>query len=326
VRGHNARAERRHHLRGWPWTFWARLGAPIVLGAAVLVAGERESGATEESAAESTAGAGVEGASRGGAEPDWTAADPPRNSLSFWGHACCYLDIAGIGIVTDPVFDASIGFVYRRRTPAPNPAAYDQTEIILLSHAHRDHLSPKTLATFPDSAVILCSAATAAYLPELTSQIVSLRPGDRYDFAGGAIIAVAAHHPSGRNALSIDQVGDALGFVIETLERTIYYTGDSDYFAGFAEVGRTHAPDLVLLNLNAHLYAADAVQAVRDLGMPAVVPIHHGAFAGPNDLASPRRREELRASEVDVIELEVGETRLLDSLRLSTAPRGAGGG
>jgi L-ascorbate metabolism protein UlaG (beta-lactamase superfamily) len=292
----------------------------MALGAAMLVGPERESGAIAQ--AEDAMEVTLPAAS----ERDWTAADPPRNSLSFWGHACCYLDIAGTGIVTDPVFDSSIGFVYRRRCPAPSLAAYDETEIILLSHAHRDHLSPKTLAMFPPSAVILCSPATAAYLPERSAQIVRMRPGDCYDFAGGAIIAVAAHHPGGRNSLSAAPAGDALGFVIETPERTIYYTGDSDYWSGFAAVGRAHAPDLVLLNLNAHLYSADAVQAVRDLGMPAVVPIHHGAFASPNDLASPARRSELKASAVELIELEVGETRPLDAFRLSTTRRAAGGG
>ena len=294
----------------------------MALAAAIFAASEGES----DTLAEAVAGDGLGSGSGAGSKPDWTEADPPVNSLSFWGHACCYLDIAGTGIVTDPVFESSIGFVYRRRTPAPRRAAYDKTEIILLSHAHRDHLSPKTLATFPGSAVILCSPASAAYLPELRSQIVPMRPGDCYDFEGGAIIAVAAHHPGGRNSLIMEQAGDALGFVIETGERTIYYTGDSDYFAGFAAVGRDHAPDVVLLNLNAHLYSTDAVQAIRDLGMPAVVPIHHGAFASPNDLASPARRSHLRASEVELIELEVGETRLFDALRLSTAPRGAGGG
>ena len=92
--------------------------------------------------------------------------DPPENAITFWGHACTYIDIAGFGIVTDPVFDQAT-FFRRRKVPAPPPPAYRNARVVLLSHAHQDHLSPRSLVTFPAETVILAPVPTAELLEEL---------------------------------------------------------------------------------------------------------------------------------------------------------------
>ncbi len=48
--------------------------------------------------------------------------DPPADAITFWGHACCYIDIGGFGIVTDPVFEKKTIFRWRK-VPAPPPSA-----------------------------------------------------------------------------------------------------------------------------------------------------------------------------------------------------------
>ncbi|HWN83380.1 MAG TPA: MBL fold metallo-hydrolase, partial [Candidatus Udaeobacter sp.] len=192
---------------------------------------------------------------------DWTESDPLPNSISFWGHAACYLDLDGTGIVTDPVFGDWLAHVFPRTVPAPAPSTYDQARIVLISHAHRDHLDRSTLATFPPSATILCPEPALEHLTGLPSPVIAMAPGDTYDFPGGTIVAVPAHHPGGRNSLAGSPDGGALGYVIRTPARTLYYTGDTSYFDGFKTVAATYAPDIVLFNLNAHLRAGHALQA-----------------------------------------------------------------
>src|SRR5262245_39515007 len=95
---------------------------------------------------------------------------PPHDALTFWGHACCYLDADGFGIVTDPVFQE--GFtIMRRRIAAPPPHSYRAARLVLLSHAHPDHLDPETLRTFPAQCVILCPQPSAKYLKGLTQKV-----------------------------------------------------------------------------------------------------------------------------------------------------------
>ena len=33
---------------------------------------------------------------------------PPRDAITFWGHACVYIDVDGVGVVTDPVFERTL--------------------------------------------------------------------------------------------------------------------------------------------------------------------------------------------------------------------------
>src|SRR5262249_5826834 len=109
---------------------------------------------------------------------------PRRDALTFWGHACCYLDVDGYGIVTDPVFQKAFT-IERRHIPTPPPASYRSARLVLLSHAHPDHLDAATLSTFPADCVILCPEPSKKYLGKVPQQVRTMRPGDSYAFPGG---------------------------------------------------------------------------------------------------------------------------------------------
>lgn len=238
---------------------------------------------------------------------------PERNSITFWGHACSYIDIDGVGVVTDPVFRETL-FFRHRRGPAPPPSSYAGARVILISHAHPDHLDPPTLRTFPAESVILCPEPALKHLKGLGKEVRVMRAGEVYDFEGGSITAVAMQHMGGRWGLSAAADGRALGFVIETPRETIFYTGDSNYFSGFADVGWSHDPDILLLNVNGHLRGTDAVRAAWATRARVVVPMHWGTFPywifGGNN--RPRDEETLRrliAGRLRV--LEVGQSMAL---------------
>jgi L-ascorbate metabolism protein UlaG (beta-lactamase superfamily) len=81
-----------------------------------------------------------------------------------------------------------------------------------------------------------------------------------------------------RLGLDASQDGRALGYVIETPVATVFYSGDTDHFSGFANVGWSFEPDIALLNVNGHLPGTDAARAGWATRAPVVVPIHWGAF------------------------------------------------
>lgn len=202
----------------------------------------------------------------------------PRNAITYLGHACSYIDINGVGIITDPMFDGSYSLFHKRKIAPPPRSAYAEASIILISHAHRDHLSPETLARFSKETTILCSAPCEKKIPELGMTVKVLKPGDSYTFQGGTITAVPALHPGGRNSLKAGADGRAIGFIIRTPRITLYYSGDTDYFDGFRDIGKTYQPDLAILNINGHLNSSDAVRAVVTLGVTRVIPSHYGAY------------------------------------------------
>jgi L-ascorbate metabolism protein UlaG (beta-lactamase superfamily) len=202
---------------------------------------------------------------------------PPRDAITFWGHACTYIDVGGVGIVTDPVFERTV-FFRTRRIPAVPASSYAGAKVVLISHAHDDHLDPGTLRTFPDDVVILCPEPCARHLDDVGRTVRVMRPGDVFETGDARIIAVAAHHAGSRFGTRASAAGDALGYVLETPSATIFYSGDTDYFSGFADVGWTYHPDVAILNVNGHLPSTDATRAARATGARVVIPTHWGGF------------------------------------------------
>jgi L-ascorbate metabolism protein UlaG (beta-lactamase superfamily) len=245
-------------------------------------------------------------------------AEPPRDAITFWGHACAYIDVGGVGIVTDPVFEARYSIFHKRLIPSPPFEAYDQASVVLISHAHQDHLNPETLARFAPHTTVLCPAPAAAKARESGREVRVMRPGDEFRVGEVAIVAVAAHHPGGRLSLKARADGGALGYVVRAPALTIYYSGDTDYFPGIAEVGERYRPDIALLNVNLHLPADDAFRAAISLGMPLVIPMHSGAYGGPHAGRDARFREEV----VEYLGRFAAPLRVGESLPLAGRGRG----
>ena len=251
-------------------------------------------------------------------------AEPPRNAITFWGHACSYIDIEGFGIVTDPVFETRYSVFHKRKIPSPPPQAFDQTSVVLISHAHLDHLHPETLARFASHTVVLCPAPAAKKARESGRWVTVMKPGDEFAFPGGTITAVLADHPGGRSSRKARADGGALGYVICTPRLTIYYSGDTEYFAGIAQIGERYRPDIAILNVNVHLKSEDAVRAAKALGMPVVIPTHTGAYDGPHAGRDLRYRSEFAKMLGPLaVPLKVGESLPLPGY--SKAPADSGG-
>ena len=75
--------------------------------------------------------------------------------------------------------------------------------------------------------------------------------------------------------------------MLEDDELRVFFSGDSGYFAGFAEIGRRFGPfDLTLMETGAydkrwpyvHMHPQQTVQAHRDLLGRWLLPIHNGTF------------------------------------------------
>jgi L-ascorbate metabolism protein UlaG (beta-lactamase superfamily) len=246
--------------------------------------------------------------------------DPPPNAITFWGHACAYVDLDGFGIVTDPVFEETAPFRWRK-VGAPPPPAYRNARVVLLSHAHGDHLSPRTLATFPQECVILCPEPCAHHLREIGRRIEVMRPGDTFEIPGGKITAVVAKHAGDRRGLFPSDEGDALGWVIEAPAVTIFWSGDTNWFPGFDDVGTRFRPDVTLLNISGHLHGMEAVRAAWASRARTIVPMHFGAY-GYFFFAEPKKPRDW-----EVMQKHLGEQLVLLGLGESLAlpgPRRSG--
>jgi hypothetical protein len=74
---------------------------------------------------------------------DWL--NGSENGFVWLGHACFFMRINGVNLITDPVFEKLSPFHKRYTTLPFHINELPQIDYILLSHNHRDHLSGNSL-------------------------------------------------------------------------------------------------------------------------------------------------------------------------------------
>jgi L-ascorbate metabolism protein UlaG (beta-lactamase superfamily) len=225
------------------------------------------------------------------------------------------LELGDARLLTDPLLRKRLGHLSRR---VPMPREIGRVDAILISHVHRDHLDPASLATLEGTPSIVAPVGAGDLLREQGFEdVIELPEGESTALRGVRVTAVAAHHPA-RRGLRSPWV-PSLGFVIEDGPR-VYFAGDTDAY----EAMEALAPlDVALLPVwgwgpslgRGHLNPRTAAETLRLLRPRVAVPIHWGTYfpigRGGRRLADPphefaRHAAEL-APDVEVRVLKPGD-------------------
>ena len=209
----------------------------------------------------------------------------PGEELTWAGHATVLLDIGGFRILTDPTLTRRVAHL-RRRRPLPAPDIGD-VDLVLLSHAHMDHLHLPSLRRVRPTARHVAPEGTAPLLRAAgRSGITEVVVGDRVEIGPVTIEVVPAAHPPGRGPHS-RIVARPVGYVVDTGTRRYYFAGDTDLFDGMRALRDV---DVALLPIwgwgptigNGHLDPTRAAAASVLIRPGLVVPMHWGTYA-PED-------------------------------------------
>lgn len=247
--------------------------------------------------------------------------------LAYLGHATVRLDVGGIRLLTDPVLRERIGPLLRQG-PALEPRAYAGTDVVLLSHLHRDHLDLGSLrALKPRPRLVVPRGSGDLLRRHGFHDVVELSPGETAEAGGLTIRATEAAHSGFRPPFG--PTAEALGYVVESASRRLYFAGDTDLFAGMSTLGDTDL-DVALIPVwgwgptlgPGHLDPLRATEAVRMLRPRIAVPIHWGTFwprgmgrIRPHRLVGPALEFAERVG-VATPEIEVASTAPGDSVVL----------
>ena len=165
-------------------------------------------------------------------------------------------------------------------------------DLVLVSHQHDDHCSPKDVAKIsgPNTVVVAPTIALAKLLgaqePALSEAAFSpsrrgVRPGDRLSAAGVEIEAVPAYNVSKFRSPGVPfhpKEAGHVGYVVTVAGVRLYFAGDTDAIPEMADV----TCDVALLPVSGTytMTAEEAVEAARLLRDPLVVPMHYGSGIG----------------------------------------------
>src|SRR3954463_8501958 len=120
--------------------------------------------------------------------------------VTYIGHATLLIEIGGKKFLTDPNFDPKLGkFLPRVSAPGIALSALPKLDAIVLTHAHADHLSFKSLDALPSDIPLFAPPAIAKWLRRQGyAHVVALAPGENAHVDGVSIKAATATHKGNR--------------------------------------------------------------------------------------------------------------------------------
>ncbi len=250
--------------------------------------------------------------------------DRTRLGAMWIGHATMLLRIGGVNVLTDPVMGERIGVsldlarvglarraitfgLSRLQDPGVGIDSLPKIDVVLLSHAHFDHLDRPTLARLAagpaQGATVITARSTTGLIPQSNNRdkgfarIIELGWNDTFDLEARSgtddscgptqrlrIRSIRPRHWGARTA--VDHHRGCNAYVIESRSHRALFGGDTAYTEAFKDVGPC---DLAMLGIGAyepwseaHATPEQAWSMFQDVstgfGYGRLAPMHHSTF------------------------------------------------
>jgi L-ascorbate metabolism protein UlaG (beta-lactamase superfamily) len=158
-----------------------------------------------------------------------------------------------------------------------------QADVILITHEHRDHCSPESVAKIQGEDTVILTIAAAA--EKLQGDVRILEPGDSATVKGIEVEAIPAYNVDKFRSPGVPyhpRESGHVGLIITVGGQRLFHAGDSDHIPEMADLGEI---DVAFLPISGGpvMTADEAVEAVATIHPKAAIPMHIGRHRGTEE-------------------------------------------
>jgi L-ascorbate metabolism protein UlaG (beta-lactamase superfamily) len=217
-------------------------------------------------------------------------------TLAWLGHATVLLNFYGLRVLTDPALFPRIGVDTWIATVGPmreiacalRPSQLPDIDLVLVSHAHFDHLDTASLAAIRGRPAAVMARRTSDLLPRRRYRSVhELQWGESVCVATARgdieVTAIEVKHWGAR--LGRDTYRGYNGYVLKRDGHALLFGGDTAYTPLFATYRRYGPYDGAIMPIGAydpwirnHCTPEQSVRMADAAGARLFVPVHHKTF------------------------------------------------
>ena len=190
--------------------------------------------------------------------------------VRFLGHACFELSDGDSRLLVDPFLTGNPKAAVEAAEPEPTH--------ILLTHGHADHIGDTVDIAKRTGAQVIAIVELANEIgDDGVENVVDPNIGGTVELPGGWVRLTPAWHTA------VSPAGTPhtpAGLVISLGGKTIYHLGDTALFSDLALPGKRDDLDAAIVPIGGHytMDRHDAVEAVKLVGAPTVIPCHYDTF------------------------------------------------
>ncbi len=206
--------------------------------------------------------------------------------ITWIGHASFLIQTPEHSVLIDPNWAQWLKVIKRLRQPGLDIHDLPAIELVLVTHAHFDHLDRKSLRAVASEQPIAVPEHCGSLVHGLGfDHVRELRCWEGFEHGSLKITLTPARH-WGARVLHDNHRGFG-GFLIEYAGRSVLHVGDSAYFEGFQEIGERANVEIALLPIGAydaptkrdvHMNPEQALKAFVELKAQTMIPMHYGSF------------------------------------------------